>query len=82
MKPLLLISLAAGLGTGFASVANAVELNVNIGTPAPVVVAPVVGWHGDQYWDGHRYWARRDWEEHDRHHDVHCPPGHAKKGEC
>ncbi|WP_321790994.1 hypothetical protein [Caballeronia sp. J97] len=36
--------------------------------PAPVVVAPgpavVVGWHGDQYWDGYRYWGRRDWYAH------------------
>ena len=32
--------------------------------PAPVVVTPapavVVGWHGDRYWDGYRYWGRRD----------------------
>lgn len=36
--------------------------------PAPVVVAPapaiVVGWHGDRYWDGYRYWGRRDWYAH------------------
>jgi hypothetical protein len=51
----------------------------------PVVVEE--GWHRDRYWDGHRYWERREWEEHHRRHDEHyrddhCPPGHAKKGEC
>jgi hypothetical protein len=35
--------------------------------PPPVYVQPaiVVGWHGDRYYDGRRYWARDDW---DRHH--------------
>lgn len=36
--------------------------------PAPVVVAPapaiVIGWHGDRYWDGRRYWGRDDWYRH------------------
>ncbi|QCP55031.1 hypothetical protein FAZ95_36750 [Trinickia violacea] len=83
MKRLLPISLATGIGPGFAGAAYALNLDVNVGTPAPVVVAPaVIGWHGDWYWDGHRYWARRDWEEHNRHPGEHCPPGHAKKGEC
>jgi hypothetical protein len=39
--------------------------------PAPVYYgapAVVIGWHGDRYWDGRRYWARDDWY---RHH----PPG-------
>jgi hypothetical protein len=22
------------------------------------------GWHGDRYYDGHRYWERREWERH------------------
>ena len=65
--------------------------------PRPVYAAPPVvvirpGWYGDRYYDGRRYWARREWEE--RHHGewerdrhehqerYHCPPGHAKKGEC
>ncbi|EAY70080.1 hypothetical protein BDAG_02860 [Burkholderia dolosa AU0158] len=85
-----LIALAfAGLGLSLSGLAHAVNVDVNIGTPAPVVVAPapvvVVGWHGDRYWDGHRYWERREWEEHQRHRGrggYHCPPGHAKKGEC
>src|ERR1700755_947559 len=39
--------------------------------PPPVVYQPapvyyggpsiVIGWHGDPYWDGHRSWARDDW---------------------
>lgn len=94
-----LIALAfAGLCLSLSGLAHAVNVDVNIGTPAPVVVAPapvvvapapavIVGWHGDRYYDGHRYWERREWEDHQRHrgHDdrgYHCPPGHAKKGEC
>ncbi|MEK6353665.1 MAG: hypothetical protein V4796_08580 [Burkholderia cenocepacia] len=85
-----LIALAfAGLGLSLSGLAHAVNVDVNIGTPAPVVVAPapvvvapapvIVGWHGD------RYWERREWEDRERHHGhggYHCPPGHAKKGEC
>ena len=94
MKYPLLASLIASLGIGLSGAAHAVNVDVNIGSPAPVVVgpAPVVveqGWHGDRYWDGHRYWERQEWQEHNRHHDghgddqhEHCPPGHAKKGEC
>ncbi|KUY62502.1 hypothetical protein WI25_30085 [Burkholderia cepacia] len=98
-----LIALAfAGLGLSLSGLAHAVNVDVNIGTLAPVVVAPapvvvapapavIVGWHGDRYWDGHRYWERREWEDHQRYRDrehgpdrrgYHCPPGHAKKGEC
>lgn len=88
-----LIALAfAGLGLSLSGLAHAVNVDVNIGTPPPVVVAPapvvIVGWHGDRYWDGRRYWERREWEDHERHHGhegrggYHCPPGHAKKGEC
>ncbi|MEX3693316.1 hypothetical protein AB3X91_19400 [Paraburkholderia sp. BR14263] len=82
--------------TSFSGGAHAVNLDVHIGTPAPVVVTPATvvvrqGWQGDRYWDGHRYWERREWEEHERyverdpdreHRFYHCPPGHAKKGEC
>ncbi|RQT31633.1 hypothetical protein [Burkholderia cepacia] len=98
-----LIALAfTGLGLSLSGLAHAVNVDVNIGTPAPVVVAPapvvvapapavIVGWHGDRYWDGHRYWERREWEDHQRYRGrehgpdrrgYHCPPGHAKKGEC
>ncbi|QCP52646.1 hypothetical protein FAZ95_26215 [Trinickia violacea] len=87
MKYPLLASLAVGLGMGLSGAAQAVDLSINVGTPAPVVVTQtpvVVGWHGDRYYDGHRYWGRSEWEDHHRHHDDHdhCPPGHAKKGEC
>ncbi|WP_438396064.1 hypothetical protein [Caballeronia sp. DA-9] len=34
--------------------------------PPPVYAQPaiVIGWHGDRYYDGHRYWARDDWYRH------------------
>lgn len=81
MKSTLLAVLAAALGMGMVNVANAAhtDVNVSIGAPGPVVVAPapvVVGWHDDRYWDGHRYWARRDWVmRHCYHHHHHrdCP---------
>jgi hypothetical protein len=75
-----------------ASVAHATDVNVGINVGTPVVIAPPAppaaiivspGWHGDRYWDGHRYWERDDWEKHHHHYKGwHCPPGHAKKGEC
>jgi hypothetical protein len=75
-----------------AGAVHATDVNVGINVGAPVVVAPPAppamvvvtpGWHGDRYWDGQRYWTRDDWNKH-HHHDKgwHCPPGHAKKGEC
>ncbi|KVU67679.1 hypothetical protein [Burkholderia ubonensis] len=96
MKRSLLAAALAGLGISLSGIAHAVNVDVNIGTPAPVVVAPapvvvapapavVIGWHGDRYWDGRRYWEHREWEDHERHRGhggYHCPPGHAKKGEC
>ncbi|MBB5413309.1 MULTISPECIES: hypothetical protein [unclassified Paraburkholderia] len=30
--------------------------------PPAVIVAP--GWYGERYYDGHRYWERREWERH------------------
>jgi len=99
-----LIALAfASVGLSLSGLAHAVNVDVNIGVPAPVVVVPapapvvvapapvvvapaiVIGWHGDRYWDGRRYWQRREWEDEQRHRGhggYHCPPGHAKKGEC
>jgi hypothetical protein len=87
MKYPLLASLIASLGVSLSGPAHAVDLGINIGRPAPVVAAqPAIaaGWHGDRYYDGHRYWERREWEEHQHHHvdRGHCPPGHEKKGEC
>ncbi|WP_396328642.1 hypothetical protein [Burkholderia anthina] len=29
--------------------------------PAPAIV---IGWHGDRYWDGRRYWGRDEWNRH------------------
>ncbi|MDE1182007.1 hypothetical protein [Paraburkholderia sp.] len=46
----------------------------------PVGVSINIGWHGDRYYDGHRYWQHDDWmrhHPHDRdphHHDDHRPP--------
>jgi hypothetical protein len=46
----------------------------------PVGVSINIGWHGDRYYDGHRYWAHDDWmrdhpHDHDpRHHDDHREP--------
>ncbi|ACD16611.1 hypothetical protein [Paraburkholderia phytofirmans] len=34
--------------------------------PAPPVVVVSPGWYGERYYDGNRYWERREWEE--RHH--------------
>ncbi|HEY2023845.1 hypothetical protein [Paraburkholderia sp.] len=42
--------------------------------PAAVVITP--GWYGDRYYDGHRYWERREWERHHREwHDARGPHG-------
>lgn len=91
MKRALIALAFAGFGISLSGVAHATNVDVNIGTPAPVIFAPapmpaqiVIGWHGDRYWDGRRYWQRREWEDHQRRHGhgYHCPPGHAKKGEC
>jgi hypothetical protein len=47
--------------------------------PAPVygygAPAIVIGWHGDRYWDGRRYWARDDWY---RHHGGGYGPGRGR----
>jgi hypothetical protein len=91
MKHLFIAAALADIGMGASGLANAVDVGVgiNIGVPPPVVVAPAPvvvvspGWHEGRYWDGHRYWDRDEWEEHRHHHGHdHCPPGHAKKGEC
>ena len=34
--------------------------------PAPPVVVVSPGWYGERYYDGHRYWERREWEERHR----------------
>jgi len=40
---------------------------VYVAPPPAVVIAP--GWYGDRYYDGRRYWDRREWEHH--HHEWH-----------
>ncbi|WP_027802255.1 hypothetical protein [Paraburkholderia dilworthii] len=48
----------------------------------PVGVSINIGWHGDRYYDGHRYWGHDEWMRHHphdydpRHHgrDEHRPP--------
>ncbi|CAN0627448.1 conserved exported protein of unknown function [Burkholderia multivorans] len=97
MKRSLIALVLASAGIAASGIAHAVNVDVNIGTPAPVVVAPAPaavvvapGWHDNRYWDGHRYWERREWEMHERaHHHDHdrdferrCPPGHIKNGKC
>jgi hypothetical protein len=64
-KSLLIASLAASLGVGMVSVASAQDHHDYHH------VSVTVGWHGDRYYDGHRYWERREWE---RHHPVHHEP--------
>lgn len=49
--------------------------------PAPVYMRPpvVIGWHGNRYYDGRRYWDRDDYYRHHGHghgHDKHH--GHGK----
>ncbi|MDN7183096.1 hypothetical protein M0D69_34810 [Caballeronia sp. SEWSISQ10-4 2] len=90
MKRSFIALVFAGIGIALSGAAHAVDVSVgiNVGVPGPVVVVPapvvvVPGWQGDRYWDGRRYWDREEWEEHHHHHGRdHCPPGHAKKGEC
>ncbi|WP_277035456.1 hypothetical protein [Caballeronia mineralivorans] len=76
------VTLAASCGIGVSSVALAqVDVGVNIGIPGAVIVSP--GWYGDRYYDGHRYWQRREWEDRHRNerdwHDARAyrggPPG-------
>lgn len=81
-----------------------VDVDVNIGAPAPVYVAPapvyappppvyvapaygprpvvvapvVIGWHGDRYWDGGRWYSRREWHDHGRHNGHYA--GHDDRG--
>lgn len=65
MKYSALASTVIGLGICLSGAAHAFDINVNVGAPAPVVVAPpvvIIGWHGDRYYDGRRYWERREWE--------------------
>jgi hypothetical protein len=68
-KTWLVASLAASLGMGLVNVASAQDHHV-------YHHAVKVGWHGDRYWDGHRYWAREEWEHHHAPHHMPPPPPH------
>lgn len=42
----------------------------------PVGISINLGWHGDRYYDGHRYWSHDEWmrnhpHDHDPHRDHH-----------
>jgi hypothetical protein len=53
------IAAAAAMSLGVTNVASADEHN----RPGYTHV-DTRGWHGDRYYDGHRYWERREWERH------------------
>jgi hypothetical protein len=69
------VAISAGLST--AASAQEWQQRAYIRPAAVIIITP--GWHGDRYYDGHRYWARRDWEHrhrgygyrHGRGHDRH-----------
>jgi hypothetical protein len=66
MNKILLTTLMAGMLSG-TMLAGCVAYG-------PVPSAQItIGWHGDRYYDGHRYWERREWEaQHpERHDDPH-----------
>ncbi len=86
----ILATLLAGGAMLGASSAFAQSDRMVISAPGPVVtygqpqMMPVgvqvdIGWHGDRYYDGHRYWAHDDWMRHHphdqdpHHHDDHHP---------
>jgi hypothetical protein len=66
---LILAMLLGTVGAGFATQASALTISL--------------GWHGDRYYDGHRYWSRDEWtHNHPSHHgaphhgDDHHDDGH------
>jgi hypothetical protein len=72
-KSLLFATLAAALGAGIMNTASADD-HVN---HSPYVHVDSQGWHGDRYYDGHRYWDRAEWERmHQPHHHPAPPPPH------
>lgn len=73
-KSLAAVSLAAATVASL-GIANSASAAVVIQTVPSYVHVDDRGWHGDRYYDGHRYWERREWE---RHHPVrhYGPPPH------
>jgi hypothetical protein len=53
------LAAAAAISLGFTNTASADD-HYHPG----YVHAESRGWHGDRYYDGHRYWERREWERH------------------
>lgn len=71
-KSMLLTALAAALGAGMVGTASADD-HADHG----YVHVDTRGWHGDRYYDGHRYWDRAEWERmHAPHHHPAPPPPH------
>jgi hypothetical protein len=75
MKILIATAFLASLGVGLT---GCIVQPPEAVAPAPIGIT--VGWHGDQYYDGRRYWAHDDWmhnhpndrdprNQHDDHHD-------------
>ena len=63
MKTLVAAALLTGLGISLTGCVVSPPVAV---AAAPVAIVPAtvgitVGWHGDRYYDGHRYWARDEW---------------------
>ncbi|RQR25729.1 hypothetical protein DIE23_31930 [Burkholderia sp. Bp9143] len=56
MKSLVTAALLAVFGISLTGCVVSPQMDV---APAPIGIA--VGWHGDRYYDGHRYWARDEW---------------------
>ena len=46
----------------------------------PVGVSISIGWHGDRYYDGRRYWDRDDWYRRHPDHYDHGHGGHHDNG--
>jgi len=41
------------------------QVAINVGGRGPAII---IGWHGDRYYDGHRYWGRDEWNRRHRPH--------------
>jgi len=68
LKSALVMSVLVGIGGSLGGMAHA-EVAIKFGAPERAAVMPAAqapGWHGDRYYDGHRTWERKDWEEHRR----------------
>ncbi|WP_257834945.1 hypothetical protein [Burkholderia glumae] len=48
-------------GGGYSGYGGGYAAQPGYGQPGVAVVDVNVGWHGDRYWDGRRYWGRDEW---------------------